>query len=99
RELGVGPGPVLVYAGATGGWHMTAKSIEVAGRVLGAAPNGPFLVLTPDPAAFEALALQAGLSKERLRVRSAAHSEMPRFLAAGDVALLLREEDTVNKYA
>jgi len=99
RELGAGDGPVMVYSGSMSVWQVPETSAKIAARFLQMEPEALFLILSPTPAEFEALALGAGVPKERLRVIRAAHADVPRYLAAADVAILLRVENVVNRYA
>lgn len=99
RELNVGNALVLVYSGSMSAWQVPEASAKIAARFLSMVPDAFFLILSPTPGTLAELAVRAGIPRERLRAIRAAHADVPRYLAAADLALLLREENVVNKYA
>lgn len=89
-ELGVGEGCVYVYTGALGGWYLTDELAEFLAQALHRSATAFASVLTQsDPARLVALLHERGIPRERFLVRSVPPTEVPRYLAAGDVAVSL----------
>ena len=66
--------------------------------LLDADPTAHFLVLTPDLSQAEEMARRL-LPEGRCTIRAAAHAEVPRYLRASDLGLLLRAPDPINVVA
>jgi glycosyltransferase involved in cell wall biosynthesis len=98
RELGLADAFVIVYAGRFGRWHFGRETCAVVAALMAADASAHFLVLTPDVDAARALADEL-LPPGRATIRSAAHAEIPRFLRAADLAMLLRAPDPLNEVA
>jgi glycosyltransferase involved in cell wall biosynthesis len=96
--LGLADRFVLVYPGRLGRWHHEDATFAVARGVLDAMPDAYFLVITPDVERARELAGRV-LPAGRYEIRSARHDEVPGYLRAADVGLLLRERDGVNRVA
>jgi glycosyltransferase involved in cell wall biosynthesis len=98
RELGVEDRFVVVYPGRLGAWHYTDETFAVVRGLMDADPTVFFLVLTPDVDAAGALARKT-LPEGRYAIRSAAHAEVPRYLRAADLGVLLRAPHPLNEVA
>jgi glycosyltransferase involved in cell wall biosynthesis len=98
RELGLADRFVLVYPGRFGRWHYGRETCAVVRGILDSDPSAFFLVLTPDLEDARSLAAEL-LPEGRYQIRSALHAEVPRFLRAADLALLLRAPDPLNEVA
>lgn len=98
RELGLTDRFVIVYPGRFGRWHYGPEMLRVAAGLLEAFPDAYFLVLTPDLDEARALGGEL-LPAGRWDARRATHAEVPRYLRAADLGLLLRERHPLNEAA
>lgn len=98
RELGLDGRFVVVYPGRFGRWHYTPETFAVVRGLMDADANVHLLVLTPELEAATELAAKA-LPAGRYTIRSAAHHEVPRYLRASDLGILLRAPDPLNEVA
>jgi glycosyltransferase involved in cell wall biosynthesis len=98
RELGLEDRFVVVYPGRFGRWHYGPEMIAVMQGLMRAHSDLFFLVLTPDVPEAEALA-KAALPEGRYEIRTARHAEVPRYLRAADLGLLLRAPHPLNEAA
>ncbi|MGI9433002.1 MAG: glycosyltransferase [Myxococcota bacterium] len=89
---------VLVYPGRFGRWHYSEETMRVAAGVLEAHADAFFLVLTPDGDVAREMAARQ-LPEGRFRIEQAAHHEVPEFLQAADLGVLLRASDPINRVA
>lgn len=98
RALGLGDRFVIVYPGRFGRWHYGPETLRVVRGLLDAFPDAFFLCLTPD--IDEARRLAGSMLPEgRYRIETARHAEVPRYLRAADLGLLLRERHPLNEAA
>lgn len=97
-ELHVEDRFVVVYPGRFGAWHYNEETFAVVRGLMDADPSVFFLVLTPDTDAASALARRM-LPNGRYEIRSARHDEVPRYLCASDLGILLRAPDPTNEVA
>jgi glycosyltransferase involved in cell wall biosynthesis len=98
RELGVADRFVVIYPGRFGAWHYNPETFAAVRALMDADPSVFFLVLTPDRDEAAALAART-LPEGRYAIRSARHDEVPRFLRAADLGVLLRAPDPLNEVA
>ena len=99
RALGVGDRPVLVYAGSLSAWQIPETLIDVAARAIQLRPDAVFLGITTEPESLAALARRAGIPDANVICRRVPHADVAAHLSAGDISLLLREDNVVNRYA
>ena len=97
-KLGVEDRFVVVYPGRIGAWHYSDETFAVVRGLMDADPRVFFLVLTPELEAATALAAKL-LPEGRYAIRSAAHAEVPGYLRAADLGVLLRAPDPLNEVA
>jgi glycosyltransferase involved in cell wall biosynthesis len=84
-DLGVTKRPIFVYAGALGGYYLVDEMVALLAKARAFA-----LVLTQGSTAPVIEALQrAGFTSDDYRVLQVAPAEVPKYLRAADVALLL----------
>jgi glycosyltransferase involved in cell wall biosynthesis len=88
---------VLVFSGGYASWQLPGVMAQLALAVRQADPQVVLLILSPDGERYRQVALEAGLPESALRVQAVPHDLMPRYLAAGDAGLLLREPSPVNR--
>ncbi len=99
KKLGIDGKLVFVYAGSLSAWQIPGTLLRVVRRALELIPDAVFLAITPQPSELTDAAARAGIPADRLVSVRANHSEIAGYLAAGDIGLLLREPNEVNKYA
>jgi len=97
-ELGVEDRFVVVYPGRFGAWHYNEETFAVVRGLMDADPSVYFLILTPDAEQAASLAART-LPAGRFAIRSARHDEVPRYLCAADLGVLLRAPDPLNEVA
>ena len=98
RELGFEDRFVVVFPGRFGRWHYAEETCRVVRGLMDADPSVSFLILTPE---LEAAAEHARrlLLPGRYKILSAAHAEVPGYLCASDLGILLRAPDPLNEVA
>jgi glycosyltransferase involved in cell wall biosynthesis len=98
KELGLEGRPVLVYSGSLSVWQLPDRVAALAEGLRKLLPDFCLLLLTPHRE--EAERHFGYLEREgSCKLLSRPHGEIGRCLAAADAALLLREEDPVNRVA
>jgi len=96
-QLGVENRFVVTYCGGLSPWQLPTLCLDVFREIKKYVPEAHFLALTTEDRALRNLAASQGLSTKRTTVLRVRHSEVPRYLAAADVGLLLREASLVNR--
>ena len=87
-ELGLEGRRVLVYAGALGGWYMSAEMAEFFAAAVQQDPSSMALVLTQsDPELIAGPLRERGLSEGHVRITRVSPADVPRYLRASDLAL------------
>lgn len=100
RRLGLDDRLVLVYCGAFANPWEVADRVMASFRDLHAAhPESHLLLVTPNVDFARGLASELGIDEGDVTVVSASHPEVPSYLMAADVGLLLRRRDSVNAVA
>jgi glycosyltransferase involved in cell wall biosynthesis len=89
---------VVVYPGRFGAWHYNEETFAVVRGLMDADASVFFLILTPDTEAAAALAART-LPPGRFAIHAARHQEVPRWLRASDLGVLLRAPDPLNEVA
>lgn len=97
-ELGLTGGELLVtYCGTLAAWQMAEESVVLVKAFQARRPDVRMMFLTPQgpqaKAAMDRVGLRRGI------VRSVPQAEVPRYLAAADYGLLLRQRTAVNQVA
>ncbi len=99
EELGILPEQlVVIYCGRIQPWQCLPESLALFGHLRAARPNAHLLMLTPDLDDGRALA-RTLLEQNACTLLSAPHREVPRYLAAADIGLLLRRPTPRNAVA
>jgi glycosyltransferase involved in cell wall biosynthesis len=98
RALGLEDRFVVVYPGRFGAWHYNEETFAVVRGLMDADPAVFFLILTPDTGAAASLAART-LPEGRFAIHAARHDEVPRYLRAADLGILLRAPDPLNEVA
>jgi len=88
RDLGLEERLVLVYAGSLGGWYMADEMATLFSELLQIEPTAHFLILTQSRYELITDCLSRhGIAAGDYTILTAAVDEMPRYLAAGDLAV------------
>jgi len=90
---------VIGYLGSAAAWQQADAIVEAFSQIVCRLPEAHLLVLTPDIGAFEKLLAANEVPASRVTLLSLGHSEVPDYLPAMDVGVLLREESVVNRVA
>ena len=98
-SLGLGDKFVVTYTGSTATYQKPMGSLAVFRKISHLRPNAHFLGITTQPRRLEEAAEQAGVKKDQRTIVSLPHLEVPAYLAAADVGLLIRESSLVNQVA
>jgi glycosyltransferase involved in cell wall biosynthesis len=99
RRLGFQERFVVVYCGGLAPYQMIEQSLDLFDMIRGVRDNALFFGITPSSDRLRQLLWDRGIPQEKVSVVSASHTEVPGLLAAGDLALLLREKSRVNSVA
>jgi glycosyltransferase involved in cell wall biosynthesis len=100
--LGVPPDcALLVYSGNLAKWQMVDEvfSLFAAARGRMAGPARLLVLTRGAPEAVRGRAAAQGLDGDAVHVAGVAHRDVPAYLSAADVGLLLREDIIVNRVA
>jgi len=89
---------VFVYPGGIGKWHNTENIFKLINSITTKWENCFFIILTPDEKPAHELAAEY-LTAGRYLIKNAKREEVPEFLMAGDMGILLRERHPVNEVA
>lgn len=98
RELGVSDRTVFVYAGALGGYYLTSETAELLATARENDARTYALVLTHSPTAPMTAELErCGFTRDDYRVIRVSPEEVPRYLSAADVVLLIVRPSQARK--
>lgn len=98
RRLGVEDRFVVIFPGRFGTWHYGPEMVALMEGVMRAFADVHFLVLTPDVDRARELCSER-LPEGRFDVRTVPHAEVPGYLRAADLGLLLRAPHPLNEVA
>jgi hypothetical protein len=90
---------VLVYCGSMLAWQQPEAVVAFYAGLRTRRPALHLLLLTPDVVAARGLLEAHALDESAVTIHAARHGEVPAFLCAADVALLLREPHPLNAAA
>lgn len=97
-ELNIGNRFTFVYAGGIGYYHYSDKVFEIMGGILNKSNEIFFIILTPDITEAEKYASKY-LQKNSFIIKSAGRNEVPNYLMAADMGMLIREKHPLNEVA
>lgn len=98
QALGIVGRLVLVHSGMVGGWQPLDPIVRVFRVMKALVPEAFLLILTPTPGVAGEL-LRAKISEQDFAVIRVPHEQVPTYLNAADVGLLLRPSSVVNEVA
>jgi glycosyltransferase involved in cell wall biosynthesis len=99
RSLGLVDKFVVVYAGSLTSWNLLGPMLDTFASMRQKQPSAHFLFMTPAIEQARDTFRQRGLPDEWYTVMSVSHQGIKDYIALGDVALLLREDNLVNRVA
>ena len=99
EKLGLSDRFVIVYSGGVQGWQGGNSVVDAFSAVKRSVPSAHFLVLTHGIEQMTAFIRQAGIPESDCTVLRVDHDEMPGFLMCGDIGLMIREQNPVNRVA
>jgi len=100
EDLGVVDRTVLVYSGSLLSWQNGDALLKLFARLRDQLPALHLLLLSPDRQAASELLRRCGLTEgDGVTVRSARYAEVPGYLSAADLGLLLRDPHPLNRVA
>lgn len=89
---------VLVYSGSMYRWQLINRISDIVCRLLKSFPHIHLLCLTPQLAEAES-SLAASLPQRSYTLLHVPHAEIPGYLMAGDMGILIREDHPLNEVA
>jgi len=100
KQLDIVDKIVVTYCGSfSHGWQVPDKILELVGAISETLPGEVFfLVLTPDREIAHQL-VEGSMNSSNYRILTVNHSDVPKYLMASDLGLLLREEHILNAVA
>ena len=98
-ELGLKEMFVVIYAGSMIKWQLPGEMVNIFKVFQRKIRNSVFLILTGDYDFTQTFMEKSSLSENDYIIASKSPDQMPRYLQAGDLALLIREDNEVNKVA
>ncbi len=99
KALGLNGRFTVVYSGSLASWHLPDRIAGVFMDVKKVRPDSVFLVVTKDTTTAEKALKNAGLGEKDFIIRSSQYTEVPKYLSAADLALLVRDRSIVNAVA
>jgi glycosyltransferase involved in cell wall biosynthesis len=99
RSLGLAGKFVVVYAGSLTSWNLLGPMLDTFAIIRQKQPDAHFLFMTPAMDQARDAFRRQSLPDECYTVLSVSHQEIKDYIALGDVALLLREDNLVNRVA
>lgn len=99
RALGIEGKSVMAYVGSMYDWQLPREMLRVFLMVKRHLPEAHLLWVTPEVEKATRLIEEAKLLPEDHTLLSAPHKEVPGYLMAADIGMLLRKEDAVNRVA
>ncbi len=99
RELGLSGKYVITYCGSIKAWQIPEKMAAVFRALKNLVPVSHFLGLTTRPDVLRDVFESKGIIQEDMTLMRVPQGDVPEYLTAGDLGLLVREDNTVNNVA
>jgi len=90
---------VVIYVGSMNEWQLPEEMVNIFKIFKENIKNSIFLVLTRDYGFTFNFMRKSGLNEDDYIIASKTPGQMPEYLQAGDLALLIREDNDVNRVA
>ncbi len=97
--LGLADKFVVCYLGSLAWYQMPELSLRVFRLIKQIRSDAHFLAITTQPERMEQIVRAHGIAEEDFTIRSYPQTEVPRWLVAADLGLMLRKQDAVNHAA
>ncbi len=99
KKLGIADKFVIVYNGGLQGWQNFEGLIQIATKISQIDSTTFFFVLTKDVSTAKTYLEKHSFPKEQYKVMNLQYGKMAKFLSCGDLGLLVRKQNDVNKVA
>lgn len=99
RQLGLAGKFVVTYLGSLVWYQMPEESLRIFRLIRELRPDAHFLAITTDRERMRVLVQNAGLAPTEVTIRSFPAQEVPRWLVASDLGLMLRDSTETNRVA
>ena len=99
QTLGLTNKFVVTYLGSLVWYQMPEESLRLFRLIRELRPDAHFLAITTDPAKMQTLVEKAGIAASDTTIRSFPPAEVPRWLVASDLGLMLRDTTETNRVA
>jgi len=98
-SLGLKDKLVVVYSGAIGPWHLPEKIAEIFAEILKIEPASYFLGITPSIKELASVFGEHQIPPDKFKILEVPFPEISSTLIAGDIGLLLREDNPLNNFS
>ncbi|MBA7509013.1 hypothetical protein ES705_00950 [subsurface metagenome] len=99
NDFGVRNKFVLLYAGSLNGWQLPVEMVKIFKIFSTVIKDSFFIMFTNDVKYARELFSNFGLKKDTYIIRSVPHYLINRYLPVGDLGLLIRQDNDVNRVA
>ncbi|HHY38781.1 MAG TPA: glycosyltransferase family 4 protein [Clostridia bacterium] len=99
QELELGDGPVFVYSGSMAPWQCFAESVRLFRAYQAIDSSSKLVVLTRDTQVAQRIISEERLAPASVVIKTVRSHDVPRYLIAADVGLLLRKPNVTNLVA
>ena len=100
KEMGIKSSDfVILYSGSLNRWQLPSRMIEIFKIIRGIIENSVFVMLTKDLKNAQKLFINSGLKKKSFIISFKPYNMINKYLLAGDIGLLIREDNDVNRVA
>lgn len=90
---------VILYSGSLNQWQLPGRMIEIFKIFRRVIKNSIFVVLTKDMEEAYKLFIESGLNKDYFIISFKPYNLINKYLLIGDIGLLIREDNDVNRVA
>jgi glycosyltransferase involved in cell wall biosynthesis len=98
-ELGIGGRFTVLYSGSLNEWQLPEQMISIFKSIREKIDDSIFLIITTSAGQAEELLYWSGLDRDSYRIISVPFTKISKYLMAGDIGLLIRENNEVNEVA
>ena len=98
-SLGIGDDFIVTYLGSLAWYQLLHESLRIFRLIKSTRPDAKFLAISTQPGPIRQAVQDAGINDHDVKLLSLAPEEVPRYLAASNIGLLLRERSPINGVA
>jgi glycosyltransferase involved in cell wall biosynthesis len=99
RDLGVGKRFAVLYSGSLNKWQLPAEMIKIFKIINKVIKNSLFIMFTKDTKYAGKLFSDAGIKRDSYILKEIPYRLISEYLQAGDLGLLVRQDNNVNRVA